>query len=602
MKKSQTILSRSDKIDDKYTVHFFIRQSSHAESYRVKNDNGETFFLKLFNYSKLHRTQFDPDGNIKEIEFLKKIRHPNIVRYRDSGEWFYKNHRYAYLVLDFISGETLSEKMKRNHSLDSWEVREIAVGVLNCLKYLHTRERPIVHNDINHQNIMLDMGSDVQVAKITDFGHARHFHNSTKVYYREGLNPYYLAPECFNNVFSPQSDIFSAGALMYNLLFGIPPWFTDLSEYHKNKGEWEEKILESRQKPLKVPTLGRTASAKPESEDMLPIIKKALEADVDQRFKSAEEMLAAFNGDIKVETSKANSIKSDGQNKTSIKSTTAGRGFDDIAGMDELKETLYLDVIRALAEKELYEKYGLSIPNGMLLYGPPGCGKSFFAEKLAEEADYNYVEVKPSTLASIYVHGAQEKIGQLFDDARKNAPTIINFDEFDALVPRRDGKAGPHQSGEVNEFLTQLNNCGKDGVFVIGSTNQPQLIDPAVMRPGRIDKVFLVPPPDCKARKALFRIMLEKRPVDFGLNYDLLADKTDGYVPVDIEHLVNEASKKALQARSKITEEILIETVNNSRPSLKEQEIQSYENIKGQIEGSPEPEGEKRPIGFGTGR
>ena len=255
MKSQKAILTRSDLIDEKYSVQFFIKKGSHAETYRVKDNENQTRFLKLFQLSKLHRTQFDGEGNIKEIEFLKSIKHPNIVHYIDDGEWVKENQRFAYLTLDFISGETLEERLKRKHTLNPYEVKQIVGGVLNGLKYLHNREKPLVHNDINHQNIMLDLSGNTPISKIIDFGYARYFHNSTKVYYREGLNPYYLAPECFNNIFSPQSDLYSVGALIYHLLTGLPPWFMDLSDYQKDRIELEEALLEARQKPLKIPSL-----------------------------------------------------------------------------------------------------------------------------------------------------------------------------------------------------------------------------------------------------------------------------------------------------------------------------------------------------------
>jgi len=597
MKSPKNILTNSETIDGKYTIQFFIKKGSHAETYRVKDKDGKTKFLKLFQLSKLHRTQFDGEGNIKEIEFLKSIKHPNVVKYVDSGEWLKGNQRFAYLVLDFISGETLEERLKREHTLNSYDIKQIVGGVLNGLKYLHNREQPLVHNDINHQNIMLDLSGNTSISKIIDFGYARFFHNSTKVYFREGLNPYYLAPECFNNIFSPQSDLFSVGALIYHLLTGLPPWFMDLSDYQKDRVELEDTLLEARQKPLKAPALSNSSVSDLDKKQLLAVAKKALEGNVDLRFKSAEEMLQALNGDIEIE-SKSHQSKSEIPAKVSeSQNRRKGQGFNDIAGMDELKETLFHDVIRALEEKELYEEYGLTIPNGILLYGPPGCGKSFFAQKLSEEVGYNYVEVKPSELASIYVHGSQEKIGQLFDEARKNAPTILNFEEFDALVPNRESHAGNNQSGEVNEFLSQLNNCGKDGVFVIASTNQPGLIDPAVLRAGRIDKIFFIPPPDFKARKEMFKMLLEKRPLDFGVDFDLLAEKTENYVSIDIEHLVNEASRKALRDKSKITQQILNDTIDSTKPSVKVSEIKRYEKIRAQLEGLDQ--GQTRPsIGF----
>ncbi|MFB6306094.1 MAG: AAA family ATPase [Flavobacteriales bacterium] len=590
---------KAETVDEKYTIQFFIKKGAHAETYRVKDQDGKTMFLKLFQLSKLHRTQFDGEGNIKEIEFLKSIKHPNVVKYIDSGECQMNNQRFAWLVLDFISGETLEDRMKRDHTLNAYEVKQIVSGVLNGLKYLHNLEQPVVHNDINHQNIMLDLSGNTPIPKIIDFGYARFFHNSTKVYYREGLNPYYLAPECFNNIFSPQSDLYSIGALIYHLLTGLPPWFVDLSDYQKDRIELEEVLLEARQKPLKIPSLSNSSVLDPEKEQLLAVAKKALEPDVDLRFKSAEEMLKAIGGEIEIERNSHQSKSGTTSKAPESQNRKKGQGFNDIAGMDELKETLYHDVIRALEEKELYEEYGLTIPNGMLLYGPPGCGKSFFAQKLAEEVGYNYVEVKPSELASIYVHGSQEKIGQLFDEARKNAPTILNFDEFDALVPNRESHAGNNQSGEVNEFLAQLNNSGKEGVFVIASTNQPGLIDPAVLRAGRIDKIFFIPPPDFKARKEMFKLLLEKRPLDFGVDFDLLAEKTDNYVSIDIEHLVNEAARKALRDKSKITQQILQNTIDNTKPSVKVSEIKRYEQIKAELEGIDQ--GQTRPsIGFKT--
>lgn len=597
MSVNQTILNKAEVLDGKYAIQFFIKKGSHAETYRAKDNAGNTRFLKVFQLSKLHKTQFDTEGNIKEIEFLKQFNHKHVVQFIDSGEFIKENDRYSYLVLDFISGETVEERLRREHTLSAYEVKKIITGVLHGLHYLHNLNQPIIHNDINHQNIMLDLSGTDILPRIIDFGYARYFHNSTKVYYRVSLNPYYLAPECFNNIFSAQSDIFSVGALIFHLLTGFPPWFVDLSEYKKQRIDTEDAVLEARQRPLKLPYLHNKSDQDPDYEHLIAVAFKALEADCDKRFKSANEMLDAIRDrDFTFEKSHQPTSKSF-MKANKAPNPVTGNGFNDIAGMDELKECIYHDVIRALEEKELYEEYGLTIPNGMLLYGPPGCGKSFFAQKLAEEVGYNFVEIKPSSLASIYVHGSQEKIGQLFEEAKKNAPTILNFEEFDALVPRRDNQPGHYISGEVNELLAQLNNCGKDGVFVIASTNQPALIDPAVLRAGRIDKIFYVPPPDFKARKEMFRMLLEKRPIDLGIDFDLLADKTENYVSSDINLLVNESARRALREKTKITQQHLIDTISSTTPSVKISEIRKYEQIRHQFES--EESGQSRPpIGF----
>ncbi|MBK8352704.1 MAG: ATP-binding protein [Saprospirales bacterium] len=171
--------------------------------------------------------------------------------------------------------------------------------------------------------------------------------------------------------------------------------------------------------------------------------------------------------------------------------------WDGVAGMRELKAIFERDIILPLREPAIYKAYKVSLPNGVLLYGPPGCGKTFIARKLAEVLNYNFKEIKPSDLASIYVHGTQDKIGQLFADAKAQAPCMLFLDEIEALVPNRSsGGVSFHYQAEVNEFLVHLNECEKNKILVIGATNLPNLIDPAVRRPGRLDKKIFVAPPD----------------------------------------------------------------------------------------------------------
>ncbi len=189
------------------------------------------------------------------------------------------------------------------------------------------------------------------------------------------------------------------------------------------------------------------------------------------------------------------------------------RLWEGVAGMRELKAMLERDVILPLQEPEIYERYRLDLPNGILLYGPPGCGKTFIARKLAEVADFFFFEVKPGDLASSYVHGTQGRINTLFKNARKKAPCMLFFDELDAMIPNRsDDHLGHHYASEVNEFLVQLNACNQDRLLVIGATNLPNRIDPAARRPGRLDKKFFVGPPDYEARVELLRLGIKGRP------------------------------------------------------------------------------------------
>jgi len=251
--------------------------------------------------------------------------------------------------------------------------------------------------------------------------------------------------------------------------------------------------------------------------------------------------------------------------------------------MDHLKQMLTRKVIFILKDKEKAAKYKLLPPNGMLFYGPPGCGKSFFAEKFAEETGFHFMLVKASDLGSIYVHGSQGKIAELFKKAEANKPTIICFDEFDAFVPNRSNTGAEHQAGEVNEFLSQLNNCAQRGIFVIATSNRPDMIDPAVLRTGRIDKLVYVPMPDKDARREMFKLHLEGRPCE-ELDMDHLAELTDGYIASDIAYIVNDAAMGAAFSDKPITQQLLEETISSIHPSISKEVVNSYENLRQKME------------------
>jgi len=587
MNKTNYILSKGQTIDDKYKVMFFLKKGSYAETYRVKDQEGKTKLLKLFTYSKLDRTQFNDKGDILEIEILKQITHPNLVKYGNNGELLLENQKYAFVILDYISGETLADKMKREQTFNTYEAKSIISGVLNGLNYLHNLENPIIHNDITNLNIMTDLSGKVTVPKIIDFGYARYLSQSNKDFLKDGLNPFYQANENFNKVFSVQSDVFSVGALYYHLLFGLPPWFVEISKYKSDKIKLEDAVLEERKKPLKF--------EKNIDEQTQNIITKALQPNSENRFKSIKEFIQAINGELEVQ--QLSSPQEKPQSK--LKEIKKGQGFSAIAGMQELKDTIQLDVIDALNEKERYAEYGLTIPNGMLLYGPPGCGKTFFAERMAEEIGFNFYQIKPSDIQSKFVNASQENIKNLFDEARENAPSIIFIDELDAMVPNRnDSNVNHMNTSAVNEFLAQMNNCGDDGVFIIGATNRPNSIDPAILRAGRLDKVIYLPPPDFSARELMFKLYLEKRPREVGLDYSVFAKATENYVSSDIKFLCDEASRKALKTKSRISKEILLETINSNRPSISLKELNSYIVIKAKMEGLAENTNERPSIGF----
>ncbi|MCK4442090.1 MAG: ATP-binding protein, partial [Sulfurovaceae bacterium] len=180
----------------------------------------------------------------------------------------------------------------------------------------------------------------------------------------------------------------------------------------------------------------------------------------------------------------------------------------------------------------------------------------------------------------------------------KNAPTVIFIDEIDAMVPRRGGDLQHSHASEVNEFLAQINNCGERGIFVIAATNRPEIIDPAMLRAGRIDYKIYLPPPDFEARKGLFKIYLKNKPTDLDINYDHLSEVTKNYVSVDIKTIIDFASRKAEKKDVRISQDILLETITQRQPSVSYNDLKGYELIRNQLENTTPKDMARRPFGF----
>ena len=578
-----------------YIITFQVKEGDYAETYRVKDADGKNRFLKLINCAKLHRTQFDANGNILEVQIAKTLNHPYVVRYHDNGEVVLDGRKFAYIVFDYISGETASQYIAREGSLSVYDAKTIVLGILNGIKFLHTQQEPIMHNDLTIQNVMLDMSKGTNVPRIIDFGYARYLSQGSSSFNKNGLSPFYLAPEALNGVFSVKSDIFSSGAILYNLIFGIPPYFVDLSDCKNDATAQREKIDAQRELPLHIPDNDKFEL----DEQIMNIMRKALASDIEERFESADEFIRALNGDIKI--ARIDNQKKAKSGKTPTKkvsySVPKGKGFSAIAGMEELKEQMRVEVIDALNSPEEYAKYGLTIPNGMLLYGPPGCGKTFFAKHFAEEVGFNFMLIKPSSLKSRFVNATQENIAQMFKDAEENAPTIIFIDEMNELVPNRDSDVHEMARSAVNEMLAQMDRTGERGVFIIGATNYPDMIDPAILRAGRLDKKYYIGTPDFKARSLMFELYLKSRPYDFGLDYEKLAQLTENYVSADLEMIVNDASRIALRQKSRITMVILEDVISKTKPSLTKSELDKYLRIKAAMAGEQIQQSRRR-IGF----
>lgn len=273
--------------------------------------------------------------------------------------------------------------------------------------------------------------------------------------------------------------------------------------------------------------------------------------------------------------------------KTNRTETKKSSGFMDVAGMDELKQFIIDSYVNVLNNRECAKAFRVHPPN-ILFYGPAGCGKTYFAEKTAEELGINFMKVIGSDIASTYVHGTQEKIRELFRAAERKAPTLLFFDELDAMAPSRNNRDNNYQNGETNEFLCMLNNSADRGVYVMAATNHPDYIDSSLLRTGRIDKLVYVDLPDEEARKSLFRYELSKLPVADDIDFDKLANITSGYNCSDISYIVSVASRKMFNASIKekdkpyqvITQEVLEQVIQQQSPSVTNSELKEYERLR----------------------
>lgn len=572
-----------------YTIKSLIKQNEYTETFKAVNPNGSPYFLKIYILKKTPAKLLDQSSHeVMEIVLLRKMQHTNLVSYINDGRINTGMGECHYVVTTYFTGEVLADKIAREGAFSQDKATTIFKGILEGLRYLH--ENNIVHNDITPANIMLSesMGG---VPELIDMGHASAACKGTIPFDTIDLDPQFCANATSAGIFNERTDLFSAVAVLYAMLTGKAPWEMNF----QSEMPFAQKILKLKRYRIDNPIEFNNLSV---DDKWRNILAKGLSKSIADGYSSVSELIDEIEGRKASEdrpsggsssSSHSSSQDRDKEDLTALDIEVkkgSGRGFEDIAGMHELKAMLQQKVIFVLQNKELAEEYKLTPPNGMLLYGPPGCGKTFFAEKFAEQTGFSFILVKSSDLASVYVHGSQEKIGKLFKVAESNRPTVLCFDEFDAFVPNRSAPGSSYVSSEVNEFLSQLNNCSKRGIFVVATTNRPDMIDPAVLRTGRLDKHVYVPMPDHDARKEMFAIYLKGRPFDEeDINLDTLSDLTEGYIASDIAFIVNDAAMTAAFTRAKITQTLLEKTIGETKPSVTKDQLSSYDQIREKMEG-----------------
>jgi len=227
--------------------------------------------------------------------------------------------------------------------------------------------------------------------------------------------------------------------------------------------------------------------------------------------------------------------------------------WEDIGGLEGVKKNLQELILYPIDHPEKFHKFGMQPSKGVLFYGPPGCGKTLLAKAVANECSSNFISIKGPELLTMYFGESEANVRDIFDKARTAAPCVLFFDELDSVGIARGGGGGGGDAGGasdrvLNQLLTEMDGVGsKKNLFFIGATNRPDILDEALIRPGRLDQLIYIPLPDKPSRVNIVKAVLRKSPTNPNVNVDFLAELTDGFTGADITEMCQRATKAAIR-------------------------------------------------------
>jgi ribosome biogenesis ATPase len=252
----------------------------------------------------------------------------------------------------------------------------------------------------------------------------------------------------------------------------------------------------------------------------------------------------------------------------------------DIGALGGIRDELVTAVVDPIKNPEIYAKVGITAPTGVLLWGPPGCGKTLLAKAVANESRANFISIKGPELLNKYVGESERAVRQVFVRARSSIPCVIFFDELDALVPRRDDALSESSARVVNTLLTELDGLGsnRQGIYIIAATNRPDIIDPAMLRPGRLETLLFVNLPGPSERAEILQTLIRNLPIEFNDQMRALAESCEGYSGADIGSLLRRAGYSAIKRRDMIRFEDFVAAREHIRPSVTD--MRKYERLR----------------------
>ncbi len=245
--------------------------------------------------------------------------------------------------------------------------------------------------------------------------------------------------------------------------------------------------------------------------------------------------------------------------------------FKDVGGLDAIKRQIRKKIILPFQKPSLFKRFKKRVGGGILLYGPPGCGKTLLARATAGECDAAFFNVAISDILDMYIGESERKLHAIFEKARSSTPAVLFFDEIEALGGKRQYTREATASKIVSQFLSEMDGFGQNntGVLILGATNVPWAIDPAFRRPGRFDRPLFVPPPDAEARHAILDIQLEGRPVDGRIDLKYFVKRTSGFSGADLHNLVESGADEAIEESLESGQEVAL-SADHLRAGLKE--------------------------------
>ena len=578
------------------------KSTLYREVYLAIDNSGAEVVLTVYDMNKVPGCY--ASGMVSELDLMPHLKNDTFQTYLEHGQYDKDNVSLRWIATKYFPYTTLTDFILSDYVRNE---RQMVIQFYNLL--LAVKELSLLigegsHNNITTDNILVSNDGTGEMKWLltglncVSKGSRRQDNIDTSA-----LSCCFLAPETLVGYFNEKTDIFSLGIVLSFILQGRHPWGDFIGSDTQMSSVAMVKLMRANQPLLTMP------------EALKDIVSKAIAVKPSDRYKSiadfgealanylGNENLPSFdcftslyssavNTPSQVKPKEEESVEltsqlTPPQPKANVKiEQVKGNGFKDVAGMEKLKSKLTRNFVDIVQNRELAEQFQITPPNGILLWGPPGTGKTFISRKLAEESGMLFSLIKPSDLGNIYIHGSQSMIANLFTRseelaAKNGCGVLLVFDEFDSLVPKREINDN-NQANEVAEFLTRLNDCAEKNVFVVATTNRIDAIDPAIIRKGRMDEVIYVGLPDRDARKELLEIELLKRPHE-DIDIDLLVERTQGYSASDISFIVKECARCSFEEsiRSKhlvkINQTLMENIISITRPSVTGDELSVYE-------------------------